>query len=149
MVQSMTCQGEGACNVAEIRGESLQLECLGRKACRKINARVDSVHGTHGDEYNEACTEYARLQANCILCGYLGCESHVNHCGTKPMDAPEDYRWKACLPKQAIGDGCTPQQIQALENEIATDGQIMGSQELDTTTTTVQEENIKDNGGSK
>lgn len=143
-IQSMTCQGEGACNVAEIRGSQLQLECFGRKSCRKINAKVNSVHCTHGEEYCEACVDYARLQANCVLCGYLGCESHVNHCGTKPLEAPDDQRYTACIPHQAIGTGCTPQQIQALENEIATDGQMMGSQELET----VQEETINDNGGS-
>lgn len=142
--QSMTCQGEGACNVAEIQGSKLQLECFGRKACRKINAVVDVVHCTHGQEYSEACTEHARLQANCILCGYQGCESHVNHCGTKPIDATEEDRWQACLPHQAIGTGCTPLQIQALETEIATDGQVMTFQESQD----VQKETIQDNGGS-
>ncbi len=144
-VQSMTCQGNTACDVAEIIGPQLQLECFGHKACRKINARIDSIHCTHGDDLYEACTEHASLQANCILCGYFGCNEHVNYCRTKPIDAPEDQRWVPCLPEQAVGIGCTSQQRLALENEIATKGQIMSAEQIDPS----EQENSNDDGGSK
>lgn len=142
--QSMTCQGEGACDVAEIYGSSLHLECFGHKACRKIKTRVDTIHCTHGDTQYDACTEYARIQANCILCGYMGCDGHVNYCATKPIDAPEEQRWMACLPEQAVGEGCTAEQIQALANEIQTKGQVMSAEKLDPSQT-----NTNDNEGNK
>jgi hypothetical protein len=54
--QSMTCQGEGACNEAEIMGSRL-VECFGPNACRNMKTRIDSVppSTTHAEEeYAEA-----------------------------------------------------------------------------------------------
>lgn len=119
---SITCQGEGACDVAQIDAPHAKLECFGRKACRKIDAHIDVVHCTHGDAYYEACSGYAGLHANCVLCGWQGCNSHVNVCRFKHE---EDAKWVACKPETAQGEACTAVQKANLDSEIKTSGQIM------------------------
>lgn len=120
--QSMTCQGEGACDVTYINGPDLHLECFGRKACRKVDATVDTVHCTHGDDYYEACSGYAGFVANCILCGYRGCNEHVNVCRYKHS---ANDKYVGCVPESSIGDTCTDYQIASLTTEIETKGDIM------------------------
>lgn len=118
---SITCQGEGACDVAQIDAPGASLECFGRKACRKVDAHIDVVHCTHGDAYYEACSGYAGLHANCVLCGWRGCNQHVNVCRYKHE---EDAKWGACKPQTAQGS-CSAAQRANLQSEIKTDGQIM------------------------
>lgn len=114
--QTMLCQGEGACDVATIVAHDVHLECFGRKSCRKVDATIDTVHCTHGDSYYEACTGYAGLYAHsCVMCGWQGCNEHVNICRFRHDD---DSKYKACATDAAFGPGCTDEQIDAIVNEI-------------------------------
>ena len=118
--QTITCSGEGACDVTQLVATRAHLECRGRKACRKINAQIDVVHCTEGDSSYEACTGYASLQANCILCGWLGCNEHVNQCRTKHFtETAAEERWVACKPHTAVGPGCTAAQSDQVAQEVA------------------------------
>ena len=138
--QLMYC-GAASCNVAEIiYAPHLHLECVGPKACRKISmptttttdnnnneeaatevaavTMIGSVHCTQGSIANPACTDKAKIQTDCLLCGVRGCHASFNQCQVYDTELE---KYVNCQPHQAMGKGCSDAQIQALHEEIQRD----------------------------
>jgi hypothetical protein len=139
--QTVTCQGDGACDVTTIHGGAvgdddnktnnnplslLSVLCFGRKSCRKASIRAHIVKCTNGDSNYEACSGYAGIEADCLLCGTRGCNQHVNICRYKlllpspPLSQDEDEtadRFEGCVPESAVGT-CPDDLLQELEHEL-------------------------------
>jgi hypothetical protein len=118
--QTMHCS-TAACNAAIIRqGPHLELECRGPKSCRKVAVvnTIHSIHCTEGSNEFEACMDMASFEADCLLCGIRGCNSHVNKCKFK-SDALE-ATFEKCVPESVMGDACTEEQEAKVQQEIET-----------------------------
>jgi hypothetical protein len=147
-LQTVTCQGDGACDVTTIHGAAagddnpslsssssssslllLSVLCFGRKSCRKASIRAHIVKCTNGDSNYEACSGYAGIEADCLLCGTRGCNPHVNICRYKLLPSPQQEkepkeeddqtaaRFEGCVPEAAVGT-CPDELLQELEHEL-------------------------------
>jgi hypothetical protein len=127
--QTVSCLGSGACDVAQISGETIELvSCSGVKACRKVfveGAKLVKCHD--GAENTPACEGFATLETNCLYCGKNGCADHINMCRFKIIgEGVSEYkRYETCMPKEVVGscpDGLEEELRLELEGREEIDG---------------------------
>eukprot|EP00535_Pseudo-nitzschia_heimii_P004385 CAMPEP_0197188778 /NCGR_PEP_ID=MMETSP1423-20130617/18479_1 /TAXON_ID=476441 /ORGANISM="Pseudo-nitzschia heimii, Strain UNC1101" /LENGTH=238 /DNA_ID=CAMNT_0042640721 /DNA_START=57 /DNA_END=773 /DNA_ORIENTATION=+ len=129
--QTVTCLGSGACDVAQIHGETIELvKCSGVKACRKVfveGAKLVKCHD--GSDNTPACEGFATLETNCLYCGKNGCADHINMCRFKIIgeDGVSEYKkYETCKPQELVGN-CPD----GLEEELR--WELEGREEMDGT----------------
>jgi len=125
--QTVSCVGSGACDVAQISGETIEeVSCTGVKACRKVKVEGAKLVKCHdGHENTPACEGFATMETNCLYCGNNGCADHVNMCRYKILDG-EDLNFKKylkCVPETLVGD-CSDELKAELQLELRGKEQI-------------------------
>jgi len=127
--QTVSCVGSGACDVAQIVGETIkQVTCSGVKACRKVLIQGSKFVKCHdGHENTVACEGFATLETDCLYCGKNGCASHINMCRYKIIggDDSETNKYEKCKPETLVGD-CPAELEEELQLELS------GREEIDT-----------------
>lgn len=110
IIQTVSCIGSGACDVAQISGENIQqVSCSGVKACRKVHITGTNVVKCHdGSDRTPACEGFATLETKCLYCGKNGCATHINQCRYKILGDDDDSEkkddYEKCPPEAIIGD---------------------------------------------
>jgi len=123
--QRVSCVGSGACDVAQISGEDLDVECTGFKACRKVHVvGAKLVKCREGSGHSNACDDFATLETKCLYCGKQGCAAYINMCRYKILGEEVAEKYTKCQPESLIGD--CPSELEA-ELEL----ELNGKEEID------------------
>jgi len=125
--QTISCVGAGACDVAQIHGETIEeVSCSGVKACRKVKVEGAKLVKCHdGHESTPACEGFATMETNCLYCGKNGCADHINMCRYKIIDGKELIlkKYEKCMPETLVGN-CSDELQAELELELSGKEQI-------------------------
>lgn len=114
------CSGGGACDVAVIKGRSLdEVTCTGPKSCRKAHIEGPRIVRCHeGHESARACEGSSTFETRCLYCGKNGCEEYINMCKYKIITGDyeatsdgdgihnvfETESYQTCEPETLMGD---------------------------------------------